>query len=333
MIKFGNRHASYFKYIDMEGEKIYYNLPNSHKTYLIDLASNKTTRILKDSSACHNFNPFKTRAGSFCAIGGMDDWKKNSIWRNIETFGEFKRIYKSFFGEGYRENEKRFEKFKFGIEYIKQLEHCDGLYLFHSQNGIEWKPVQKIIDTKHDGLISGKNWGKSTEFDTSISCVYDEVADKYFLYIRANIQKGSRFIQYTTSEDLIYWDRFKLIDLPYDVSENYYSPTIIRYKGLFIGMIPYYKGNYSCIRIIKSYDGHSWTIANDIYESKPIKVPDSEHHAVKNYMHFVQGIIEDQDEIKYYLHYNYFGNVPDDKVYIKQHRMAKEDFNGIFRLS
>ena len=327
MIKFKDREAYYMKYLDFHGEKIYYNLPDKYETYVMDMENRDIKRVLECSSACHNFSPFKTKDGKLMAIGGMDDWKKSTYWRGIETFKEFKEKFKSYFKTEFTKGETNFHEFQRLIKEKRELQHCDGLYLFSSDNGISFMEQCKIIDVDHPGFLSAKKWGKSTEFDTYISCVYNEKAGKYFLYIRANVAQGSRFIQYSTSEDLIEWSEFKLIDMHYKIGQNYYSPVIEKYNDYFIGVIPYYDKNYSCLRVIVSQNGIKWEIKRDLFVNNAIQVESETETVIKNSIHAVGGYRNEKDSIRYFLHHNYYGHSKDKDVYINDYTIKKQELD------
>lgn len=103
----------------------------------------------------------------------------------------------------------------------------NGLYLYESINGINFnlKKDTPIIGGIHDGLLPMRNG--FNEFDSNICCFFWKKFNKYFLYTRINISNGKRFIQVTTSKNLIKWKNFKLISLEpsykFTFAENYYS--------------------------------------------------------------------------------------------------------------
>ena len=328
LIKFKDREAYYMKYLDYRGEKIYYNLPHKHETYVMDLKQRDIKRVIESSSACHNFAPFKTKDGKLMAIGGMDNWKANTSWRSISSFKEFKEKFKNYFKTEFIKGEADYLEFQKLIKIRRELNHCDGLYLFHSHNGVSFDEVQRIITTDHPGFLSARKWGKSTEFDTYISCVYDEKTGKYFLYIRANVAQGSRFIQYSTSDDLINWSEFNLINMGYNLNENYYSPVIEKYNNSFIGMIPYFNDNdYVCLRIIVSNDGINWRVLKDLFKGSMSIAENENEKVIKNSIHAVGGYTQKKHSIKYFLHHNYFGHIKKEEVYIQDYTISAKELN------
>jgi hypothetical protein len=154
----------------------------------------------------------------------------------------------------------------------------NGLYLYESKDGINWKLKQDtpIIGGLHDGLLSLRNG--YNEFDSNICCFYWKKFNKYFLYTRANISNGKRFIQVTTSKNLIKWKPFALINInpsyEYTIKENYYAYNIFEICDgeYLLAFIPYCEYTFTTnssvknnvFRIAISSDGFNFNVLHDI---------------------------------------------------------------------
>ena len=113
-----------------------------------------------------------------------------------------------------------------------------------------------IIDGRYDGHYGhhkGMNSGLSV-YDSNTSILYNYTNKQYFLYQRSNIGTGVRYIQYSTSSDLIKWSSFKLIKMnpPVDYFRtNIYYNNFFKIAGIsnYIGILPCNK------KINNSYSG------------------------------------------------------------------------------
>jgi len=88
--------------------------------------------------------------------------------------------------------------------------------------------------------------------------------NKYYLYQRANMGAGVRFIQYTTSTNLIDWSDFNLINIYPNINifdNNYYYNNFFSIKDIdiYIGLLPCNKkkadgsNNYESTQYIELY--------------------------------------------------------------------------------
>lgn len=295
-----------------KNQTIFYESKDGGKTFNTDAPG----LVIKGSGISHNFYPFYDKARKqLFAIGGLDSWKHQQRWRDIDDFEEFKKAFLERFDTPYIRDEVRWEGVREKLLAKGTLNHVDGLYLMKSINGKKWElvqkePILKAILPKHPGFWSALEWGKSTEFDGHLTCVYDSVTDRYILWVRKNIRWGIRFAQYTTSKDLINWSEFKSIKVKgHDPeSDNYYSPVFMKHPEndkLFIGMVPFFpeQGGKGCIKIMKSHDGINWEVTDEIFENKVSLL----NKKPKNREQAVNGIIKDGKSIYFYIHHNYLG--------------------------
>lgn len=250
---------------------LYVNNYNLNYTERIDMSSGKRDVVLRESSACHNFFPFRAKDMLF-AIGGQDNWKCEEQWKCHETFKEYKAYFSKRFGREYDRDAERWKKAqKRVIEECTSLEHSDGLYIFRSHdNGLTWETIKRIVTTDHPGFADGREWGKGAEFDGHLCCVWFK--DKWFLFCRQNPSRGVRHIQYATSKDLLEWSEFKKCDLPY-LGQQWYYPAVVNGKinkqEALIGQFPVVTDKKSSIKVFYSTDGVEWFYYHNIFEKKP----------------------------------------------------------------
>lgn len=210
------------------------------------------------------------------------------------------------------------DDWKSRLQEKKKKSHNKGLYLFESSDGLCFDEKKLIIKADHPGFISSLEW-KSAEFDSYLSIVKKN--DLYYLYLRANIAPGMRFIQYSTSKDLINWGEFKLINMDKKLNGNYYFANVEIVGDKFYMFAPYFTGKMSCIKIYSSNDGENFKFIKDILNEKPSMIRDRNkkkknleiNYVPKSKVHPV-GIIDDS----FYYHNNYRGYVTSEPVTVER---------------
>uniref|UniRef100_A0A6C0H136 Glycosyl hydrolase family 32 N-terminal domain-containing protein n=1 Tax=viral metagenome TaxID=1070528 RepID=A0A6C0H136_9ZZZZ len=142
--------------------------------------------------------------------------------------------------------------------------YANGLHLFlfndinnkiYIKENNELPIVSSIMNGRHDGHwgycnhtdIEASKGGISL-FDSSTSILFNYNDNKYYLYQRANLGLGVRFIQYTTSNNLIDWSDFNLININPKIDffqNNYYYNNFFSIKDIdiYIGLFPHSKKN------------------------------------------------------------------------------------------
>ena len=191
-----------------------------------------------------------------------------------------------------------------------------GIYLLKSFDIFNWMILneEKPIIYKNypkNGVINFEE--KYPLFDGNICCFYSKILNKYILYCRANIQRGIRFVQYTTSDNLIDWSEFNIIESNnFDKKKNnYYTFNCIEINKfkIFFALVPFtndFKNptEYS-IRKLISYDGINWQDIGILFNGKAI----GSNNIIRNNTH-VAGIFYIKNEKKLYifLHHNYYSN-------------------------
>ena len=211
--------------------------------------TNKDNNIIfYEKCVSHNFMIFMDKDNKIRGIGGLHaDPRFHS-----KCFPQEKKIY-------YKEK-------NIVSPYISHPCRCNGLYLYSSTNGLDWKLDydKPVISGIHQGQTDGRNgWGWS-EFDGRICCLYSKIHQKYFLYCRSNIKNGIRSVQVTTSVDLLNWKPFQLLKfnpkLDITNKENYYVYDVSEDTDarIFYGFSPYNNKTEAYISLLYSNDGFHW---------------------------------------------------------------------------
>lgn len=157
-----------------------------------------------------------------------------------------------------------------------------GVYLLNSSNIYDWNIInnkEPIIYKNYpkNGVINFEE--KYPLFDGKICCFYSEILNKYILYCRANIERGIRFVQYTTSNNLIKWSKFNVIksDNFDNKKDNYYTFDCIEIFKLkiFFALVPYTnhleKPSEYSVRKLISNDGVNWKDIGVLFYGKEIR--------------------------------------------------------------
>ena len=290
--------------------------------------------VLNRSGASHNFTPFYGKNNKLYAIGGVDNWKFDPAFHGIQNQKDFKRVFENKFRRSSATENFNYKIHRKLISNKPAMPHVNGLYLFESAEGKVWKEVQKepIITVWNAGYIDAiRNFGKGSEFDGMIGCCWVPEESLYYIYLRANISPGIRYIQYSTSPDLLNWSEFQLVDIEgYDISkDNYYIPSIFRYKGKFVGLVPFFdqKGN-SCIRVLVSRHGRVFEIRRELFGEKTQSLDGKP----KNACHAVYGLIENKSGVIYiYIHHNNLGLKYDEPVRVQRYTVQEKEFDEVVK--
>lgn len=297
--------------------------------------STKNKTVFKDSGVTHNFFPFYGKDDKLYGIGGIDNWKYDEKFHGIKDYNSFVKVYESKFRESSKSVNFNIEKHKFLLSNKKILNHVRGLYLFESKDGVNWDqvyeaPIITVFDKGYTNAI--RLFGKSSEFDGHVNCLYHEEQDLYYLYLRANVAKGFRYIQYSTSKNLKTWSEFKLVNLQ-DYNrrkDNYYTPCMFKYESIFIGIIPYFNiDNKCCLKIYKSENGVDWELLKIIFKDDTAFYRGEKP---KNTKHFVNGYVEEKGNLHFYIHENFHGLNRKKPVTIRRYTISKQDWDKFIGL-
>lgn len=264
---------------------------------------------LKKSGATHNFFPFIGQDGKMYGIGGIDNWKHDKNFHDIKDYDTWKIAYENKFKKPVNPEVFQLEEHRRLLSNKRILDHVDGLYLFSSTDGKKWSQLSKvpIVTVEKEGFVNAMiNFGKGSEFDGAVNCIWNDEIKKYILYIRANVDIGCRFIQYSVSDDLLSWEKFNLIKVEgYEkAKDNYYTPCFMKYKDWYIGLIPYFREGKGSIRLLRSRDGIKWDIVKDFFKEETAVFKDGKP---KNSCHAVNGMLIKDGVINFYIHKNNLG--------------------------
>jgi hypothetical protein len=190
--------------------------------------------------------------------------------------------------------------------------------------------VSGIMNNRHDGhygYSDNYNIDKSknglTVFDSQTSVLYNNQQNKYYLYQRANIGIGIRYIQYTTSNDLINWSEFNLLKINPEINYfkfNFYYSNFFKINGVnnFIGILPSNQkiaDNYYGLDTIQNYRLY---YSNNCIEWNYIGIINSDEYH-KNWLTVGTPILYDN---KYYF---YISN--DENLSLEIYSMEKNRFS------
>ena len=238
------------------------------KRFIID----NNLALLKDKSyslnlgiASHNFRLFNFN-NLWYGIGGQS--------LGSARYERFKNITNSEY-LNYNKNDIKFiSKNDYGINGLPgkciydPTHYCpyfaNGLYLFKMNNldkndyiieNNKLPILSGIKPGRHDGhygTCDNKNIKNSrnglTVYDSNTSLIFNENSNKYFLFQRANIGTGFRYIQYSSSNNLIEWSDWNLLKLnpvKNHFQSNIYTNNFFKIKGVnnYIGILECCKKN------------------------------------------------------------------------------------------
>ena len=305
----------YTLFNDEKRNSMYYTVLNdmlyySRREKRLDRFFIEGKEILKNSCAAHNFTPFMLD-GQVCAIGGMDDWKSDVKWRGID-YDTFKKTFEEHFKKEYKRGSEFYKQIEYKFNTTLTRDHCRGLYLFRSDDGVNFDSGKLILTVNHKGFNSSLDW-KSSEFDCK-PCIV-KAGDEYFIYLRNNIDKDRRFIQYTKTKDFKHFEPFKNIDIEYNIeSDNYYFCEVFYYNNMFFGFFPFYNNDKCCIKFAKSIDGHSWEIIKNLFTGRPAIIEGEKRKCTD---HICSGVKEYNDHFSIFIHHNVLGYLDSDVRIIK----------------
>ena len=277
--------------------------------------------ILKDKCICYNFTPFYDPIDEqIKGIGGNQVNMYNAD--NINPMIKEEHVKDIILSVPYemKTGEMGIKTKKLQIPNILTEFESNGIYLYECTNNyFGW---DRLIDRP---IIHGLSKGQTdkvdgyTKFDSSISIFYHPFHQKYFFYVKSDIGKCHTFFQYTSSDNLLDWEEFKLINLdPYPVkkrsyqdNDNYYYSNINPYPNskFFIGFPAYfnYRAWKSGIYVIISEDGYNFKRLNQTMKTSMNLVNSKMYNGqlVRKYQPKIfscNGLIISNDQTKFYLY-------------------------------
>ena len=291
----------FYKEFNLEN-KIYYpfilNHNNTNYLYFRENSNIELTKrfiinddlsVLLDKSfsnnlykASHNLNLFK-HENKIYGIGGQHCsqlLRKYYLEFNAKFFRKKYFILSKDYNITYKGYERIFNPS------IKNKLHANGLHLFElKKNKIininDNLPIISGIKAGRCDLAYGehhydenKNFeGGLSVFDSISSIIYNNSEKKFYLYLRSNLSRGVRFIQYSTSDDLINWSDLQRITINgKNIMLNYsfYNPNFFEQEGIInkIGILnenirkiinkPKSISFFSNLKVIISNDFKNW---------------------------------------------------------------------------
>lgn len=283
--------SKYFRYptVILDSKFYFIIIGNGHchtgvtKVFKIPLSDFDSEVVLQDLTADqvinytkhfvhHNFTAFQNKDGDkYLAIGGM--------FRNKDPFKDKSRL--------------------------------DGLQLYVSSNLINWKYKYSVLTDKNFPEKFTKSIEKTLpEFDSNLCSFYSRILGKYILIGRANIARGVRSMQVTTTSDFKEWTDFELFKInSFSKGNNYYMFRCIELEqaGLFFGLGVFTdKPSHPTeiqIKKLVSKDLISWTDYGKLCDcSLPLFVKKG---SFKSNVH-VAGIVINNTCLEIFLHLNCF---------------------------
>jgi hypothetical protein len=144
---------------------------------------------------------------------------------------------------------------------------ASGLFLFLSDDGINWNQTKKIIDESNILL----NIQHSNHFDSLNIIAYDKLTSIYYIYYRHN-NINKRLVQYTKTTDFNKFTKCKLVNMNNNDLEIY-SPNIFNYfNSNYLISIPVIKGPddfiKNCNKLLISKDNINFNIIdNNLFDN------------------------------------------------------------------
>ncbi len=220
--------------------------------------------------------------------------------------------------------------------------YINGLYLFlfndinnniYNENNDKLPIISGIKEGRHDQYYGDKSYGGSilnaigsnskniknsiggfSVFDSSTSLIYNENNKKYYLYQRANIASGNRYIQYCTSYDLKNWSNFNLLNIsPYKdyFTSNLYYNNMFKINGInnYIGIIPSLNLLKQSLELYYSADCENWNLIGII----------NQHKYYEHWMVLGEPLLKDN---KYYFYMSNSKELTLESYYIEKDRFS-----------
>jgi len=173
----------------------------------------------------------------------------------------------------------------------------NGLFLFNSENGIDWVNQKKIVNPSD--LL--QHYCHDNHFDSHNSIVYNKFDGYYYIYIRDNLPHR-RFIQFTKTKDFINFLPMKNITIRDDENEQLYNFNVFMYPNSYyfiaLPLVHHYNSKIekTSTKILYSIDGENWVCL-----SKNFLCVENLEELEKLYL-FVNNIVESIDNTKLYFY-------------------------------
>jgi hypothetical protein len=286
MIKYNNKYRIYYpcemkKNVKSNKQCIVYAESDTDNNFIRPELNNlrkyvvPNSVVLDDNYACHNFNVFIDKDNKLKAIGGIHG-------SCVETHPKAIQMDNYLFGSSVKGINCNLRK----IQYIHlrntdytEPERLNGLYLYESETGTEWKLLLNI-PIIHSFLPLSSDIRSGTHgFDTQNKIIYNPYDNYYIAYTRGNISEDIRHVYYSKSTDLINWEPFNCIKMCPSFNykaDSVYTSGVYLYPetNMYIGFPTYFKSNignrnkralYGNILLMFSYDGINWVVVDEYF--------------------------------------------------------------------
>ena len=121
----------------------------------------------------------------------------------------------------------------------------DGIWLFESTEGIAWEKLDKIVNANMILQYSGHN----NHYDSHNSIVYNKYDKHYYLFIRHNCSRRSRWVQMTKTTD------FKTFTPMKEITVSNYDDNLLIYNfNVFMYPNSYYLIAMPCSGLASNYN-------------------------------------------------------------------------------
>ncbi len=160
--------------------------------------------------------------------------------------------------------------FAIGGSVSTKYKGINGIYLLHSEDGLEWTKGDKLFDTSN--VIPQTTIG--SYFDSLNTLQWCEHNNEWIVWIRYNPDVGIRSVQYATSKDLVNFTETKEIVVKnqefshefsiYALNAMIYpdSPYFIAFPLMQIGN----EKDSKYVSIMYSRDGKYWSVIKDLIQ-------------------------------------------------------------------
>lgn len=197
------------------------------------------------------------------------------------------------------------------------LPHSEGLYQFQTENGYEFSGGELVVGGGHPGLTNARElWGIPGDIDAPPSCVFCDINQRYYVFLRANPERGVRRIQYAVGQEINALGAFNILDERYirrDKDDFFYAPCFYFLDRLFFGILPVVNPRYTSLRLIASLNGVDWFACQDFFPKKPWF---NEAGDPKPCDFPVQGVLVEEDTLSFYFHHNFLRGESDGRVFL-----------------
>jgi hypothetical protein len=149
-------------------------------------------------------------------------------------------------------------------------------------------------------------------FNSDVPCNITYWNNKYFAYFRLNTKMGGRQIHYTSSEDMINWDKFRLLKIKgFDIDvDHMYHPNIFKYQNTkyVIALLKHHNTDMNRLSydIVMSRDGINFKYISTLLSISSDNIHvllshDGKHTSEGDLYFLMNGLVEHNTKFKLYM--------------------------------